>query len=356
MWMLAEEVRQNMAAMGFRTMEEMVGRADMLRVNEDSLHAKTATLDLGPILTPAAALAPGEPQINTMGQDHFSPEATGLPTILDYGLIEQSQAALESGAAVRIHDVVNNRNRSVGAMLSNEISKRYGIEGLPDGTIHVALDGHTGQSFGFVLAKGVTMEVKGDANDGCGKGLSGGEIIVYPDMTKLPQGFVAEDNVVVGNVALYGATSGRAFFRGKGGERFCVRNSGALAVVEGIGDHGCEYMTGGRVVCLGETGINFGAGMSGGIAYIYDPEGTFPGRCNMEMVALEKVESGEETATLRSYLEAHHAKTASPVAAKVLASFEESLADFVKVMPMDYKRVLAQMATEEAATPIAASA
>ncbi|KAL1523087.1 hypothetical protein AB1Y20_018047 [Prymnesium parvum] len=355
LWLLAEEVRENMAMLGFRTMEEMIGRADMLRVNENALHAKTATLDLGPILTPAAALAPGEPQFNTMGQDHFSPDATGLPTILDYGLIEQSMPALEHGTAVRIADVINNRNRSVGAMLSNEVSKRYGGVGLPDGTIHVHLDGHTGQSFGFTLAKGVTMEVKGDANDGCGKGLSGGEIIVYPDETKLPAGFVAEDNVVVGNVALYGATSGQAFFRGKGGERFCVRNSGALAVVEGIGDHGCEYMTGGRVVCLGETGINFGAGMSGGIAYIYDPEKKFPGRCNMEMVALEAVDTTEEAATLRSYIEAHHKKTNSAVAAKVLASFDTSLTDFVKVMPMDYKRVLAQLAAEEAAEPVAAA-
>ncbi|KAL3927618.1 MAG: hypothetical protein SGPRY_002739 [Prymnesium sp.] len=336
MWLLAEEVRENMAMLGFRTMEEMIGRADMLRVNDDSLHSKTATLDLGPILTPAAALAPGEPQYNTMGQDHFSPDATGLPTILDYGLIEQSMPALENGTAVRITDVINNRNRSVGAMLSNEISKRYGGEGLPDGTIHVSLEGHTGQSFGFVLAKGVTLEVKGDANDGCGKGLSGGEIIVFPDEAKLPSGFSAEENVVVGNVALYGATSGKAFFRGKGGERFCVRNSGALAVVEGIGDHGCEYMTGGRMVCLGETGINFGAGMSGGIASmvpdkgarasvlceafiyadIYDPEKKFPGRCNMEMVQLETVETADEAAALRSYITDHFEKTKSPVAAK----------------------------------------
>jgi len=355
MWMLAEEVRANMAQMGFKTMEEMIGRADMLRVNESALHSKTATLDLGPLLTPAGALAPGEPQVNTMGQDHFSPDATGLPTILDYSLIEQSLPALETGERVSIEDVVNNRNRSVGAMLSNEVSKRHGGAGLPDGSIHIKLDGHTGQSFGFTLARGVTLEVRGDANDGCGKGLSGGEIIVYPDEAALGKAFVPEDNVVVGNVALYGATSGQAFFRGKGGERFCVRNSGALAVVEGIGDHGCEYMTGGRVVCLGETGINFAAGMSGGIAYIYDPAKAFGPRCNMEMVQLEAVDTAEEAATLRSYIEAHHAKTNSSVAASLLDNFDDSLADFVKVMPTDYKRMLAQMAAEEAAEPVAAS-
>jgi len=200
------------------------------------------------------------------------------------------------------------------------------------------------------------MEVVGDANDGCGKGLSGGEIIVYPDEAALGSDFVAEENVVVGNVALYGATSGTAYFRGKGGERFCVRNSGALAVVEGIGDHGCEYMTGGRVVCLGETGINFAAGMSGGVAYIYDPHGAFPPRCNMEMVALEQVESAEEEAELRSYVTDHHAKTGSAVAASVLEQWETSRGAFVKVMPHDYKRVLKEMAEEAAAAERSAAA
>jgi len=356
MFLLAEEVRGYMARMGFRTMDEMVGRADMLRVDDSALHTKTATLDLGPILTSAASLAPGEPQINTMSQDHFSPEATGLPTILDYSLIEQAAPALAGGHAVRIEDVINNRNRSVGAMLSNEVSKRYGGKGLADGTVSILLHGHTGQSFGFTLAKGITLEVVGDANDGCGKGLSGGEIIVYPDEQALGKSFVAEENVVVGNVALYGATSGSAFFRGKGGERFCVRNSGALAVVEGIGDHGCEYMTGGRVVCLGETGINFAAGMSGGVAYIYDPSGSFPQRCNMEMVSLESVASEEEETELRSYVEAHHAKTGSAVAAGVLDRWDASLPAFVKVMPNDYKRVLNEMAEEAAAAERSAAA
>jgi len=335
----------------------MIGRSDMLRVDESALHSKTRALDLGPILTPAAALAPGEPQVNTMTQDHFSPEATGLPfyppevttsgyNLLDDVLIERAQDALESGTPVTIHQVINNRNRSVGAMLSNEVSRRYGLDGLPDGTITVHLDGHTGQSFGFTLAKGVSIHVNGDANDGCGKGLSGGEISITPGKAVMDGGLVPEDHVVLGNCALYGATSGRAFFRGKAGERFCVRNSGALAVVEGIGDHGCEYMTGGRVVCLGRTGINFGAGMSGGVAYIYDPDATFETNCNLEMVALERVESAKEAAELRGYVASHAEKTGSTVAANLLADWQTSLQGFVKVMPTDYKRVLLAMESE----------
>jgi hypothetical protein len=244
-FLLAEEVRGYMAKMGFRTMAEMVGRADMLRVDKDALTYKTAMLDLSPILTPASALAPGELQINTMGQDHFSKDATGLESILDHELIKEAADALATGARVSLEKPLNNLNRAVGAMLSNEVSKRYGSVGLPDGTISVLMRGHTGQSFGFSLAKGIKFEVQGDANDGCGKGLSGGQIAVYPGPALMQNGFTPEDNVIVGNVACYGATSGSAFFRGKAGERFCVRNSGALAVVEGIGDHGCEYMTGG---------------------------------------------------------------------------------------------------------------
>ena len=200
------------------------------------------------------------------------------------------------------------------------------------------------------------MTVSGDANDYCGKGLSGGEIVVAPGDALLSRGFVAEDNVVVGNVALYGATSGSAYFRGKGGERFCVRNSGATAVVEGIGDHGCEYMTGGRMVCLGPTGINFGAGMSGGVAYIYDPDAAFEGRCNMEMVGLERIEKASaDDGELRGYVEAHLARTNSAVAAKLLGEWESALPAFVKVMPHDYKRVLAEMAAAADAEPLSAT-
>jgi len=381
-FMLAEEMRGYMARMGFRTVGEMVGRADMLRVDESALHSKTRTLDLGPILTPASVLAPGEDQVNTMGQDHFSPEATGLPwyksgpngeyfqdlsdvpdlraepqtkwNLLDDVLIEESAAALEHGTPVTIAQTINNRNRSVGAMLSNEISKRYGGAGLPDGTITVHLEGHTGQSFGFTLARGVTLSVQGDANDGCGKGLSGGEIAIRPGEAVMAAGLVPSEHVILGNCALYGATSGRAFFRGKAGERFCVRNSGAVAVVEGMGDHGCEYMTGGRVVCLGSTGINFGAGMSGGIAYILDTEAAFATNCNMGMVELERVETDDEAAALRGYLEAHVERTGSSVAAELLATWPAPLASFVKVMPTDYKRVMLQQQQADAAEPSAA--
>ncbi len=295
--------------------------------------------------------------MNTIGQDHFSPEATGLDyypnsphNLLDDVLIDAAAPALDAQQPVVIDQTINNRNRSVGAMLSNVISRRHGASGLPDGTITVNLTGHTGQSFGFTLARGVSLHVTGDANDGCGKGLSGGEIVVSPGEAVLAGGLVAEDNVIVGNVALYGATSGSAFFRGKGGERFCVRNSGALAVVEGIGDHGCEYMTGGRMVCLGPTGINFAAGMSGGVAYIYDPHGTFPPNCNTDMVDLEAVEPrSAEADELRGYIEAHAAKTGSSVAGSVLSDWERSLPSFVKVMPEDYKRVLQEAAAKEAA-------
>jgi glutamate synthase domain-containing protein 3 len=279
----------------------------------------------------------------------FYPEdvTTSGYNLLDDVLIERAAPALESGTPVTIDGlVINNRNRSVGAMLSNVLSKRYGGAGLPDDTITVNLEGHTGQSFAFTLAKGITVNVQGDANDGCGKGLSGGMICVTPGPEVIEGGLVPEEHVVLGNCALYGATSGRAFFRGKAGERFCVRNSGAITVVEGIGDHGCEYMTGGRVVCLGPTGINFGAGMSGGVAYIWDPDESFAINCNMGMVEMERVESDAEADTLRSYLQEHTDKTGSTVAAELLSSWPAPLGQFVKVMPTDYKRVLEQQAAE----------
>ena len=229
-----------------------------------------------------------------------------------------------------------------------KVSKKYGKEGLPDDTIHLKFTGHGGQSLGFTLAKGITMTIEGDANDYAGKGLSGGKIAVYPLQDVLSDGFVAEDNVVVGNVCLYGATSGKAFFRGKAGERFCVRNSGALAVVEGVGDHGCEYMTGGNVVVLGETGRNFAAGMSGGIAYIYDPEGKFPERVNMGLVGLETVDTEDEKALLFSYIQEHIKYTDSVVGKEILENWDATVSKFVKVMPHDYKRVLLERQAAEA--------
>mgnify|MGYP001090045890 CR=1 FL=1 len=334
-WLMAEEIREIMAGLGYRTVEEMVGQTHRLEVNKSVQHYKSKGLDLSPLLTPASELNPGAGIIKKFDQDH------NLESALDNTLIEQSQSALNDKIPVVIDLPIHNENRTVGTMLSYEVSKRYGVEGLPDDTIRIKLNGHGGQSMGFTLAKGVSIELVGDANDYCGKGLSGGKIVVYADSdASKATDFVSEDNVIVGNVSCYGATSGKAFFSGKAGERFCVRNSGALAVVEGVGDHGCEYMTGGRVVCLGETGRNFAAGMSGGIAYIYDPENKFPERCNMGLVNLFTVDDHEEREKLRGYIEEHHANTNSVKAAKILANFDADVEHFVKVYPSDYARVL----------------
>ena len=250
--------------------------------------------------------------------------------------------ALENKTPVIIEDVCTNINRTMGTMLSYQVSKRYGKEGLPDDTIRIKMKGHGGQSMAFTLAKGITMTVEGDANDYTGKGLSGGKIAVFPQASVVKSGFKPEEHVIVGNVCLYGATDGKAFFNGKAGERFCVRNSGALAVVEGLGDHGCEYMTGGIMVCLGETGRNFAAGMSGGVAYIYDPKGVFPARCNMGLVGLYSVESPEEKEELYNYIKEHVEFTNSGLGQTMLDEFDTRVGHFVKVFPHDYKRVLLQ--------------
>src|SRR5215208_6189511 len=224
-----------------------------------------------------------------------------------------------------------------------EIARRHGEEGLPDGSISVHLSGSAGQSFGAWLASGVTLELEGDANDYTGKGMSGGMLVVRP----APEAtFRAEDNAIVGNTVLYGATSGRAFFRGLAGERFAVRNSGAVAVVEGVGDHGCEYMTGGRVIVLGQTGLNFAAGMSGGVAYVFDLDGGFRSRCNTELVGFDEITT-DDALELRGYVEEHFERTGSPVAERILDSWDEQLSRFVKVMPHDYKRALLELAAEE---------
>ena len=339
-FLLAEEIREYMASVGVRTIDELVGRADLLEVDESVLHYKSSGLDLSAVLVPAQQLNPKSALRKFDNQNHE------LELALDNMLLEKSKPALEEGIPVTIESPVTNLNRTVGTILSYNISKKFGREGLPDDTIHIILTGHGGQSLGFALAKGIHIEVEGDSNDYVGKGLSGGKITVYPHRDCLANGFVSQDNVIVGNVCLYGATSGKAFFRGKAGERFAVRNSGALAVVEGVGDHGCEYMTGGRVVILGETGRNFAAGMSGGIAYIYDPKEEFPDKCNMGMVILEKVTSGEEKGTLRSYIEEHVARTNSTLGSEVLSSWESNVPKFVKVMPLDYKKVLDALAKE----------
>lgn len=333
-FLMAEEIREIMAKLGYRNMDDMIGQTGHLEVNTSNLHYKSRGLDLTPLLTPAHELNPGAGVRHLQNQDH------GLELALDNEWIEKSKDALEHGTPVVIEGEVNNLNRTAGTMLSYQVSKRYSDAGLPDNTIQLKMKGHGGQSMGFTLAKGITLTVEGDANDYCGKGLSGGTIAVFPSPDVIKDGFVPEDNVVVGNVCLYGATSGKAFFRGKAGERFCVRNSGALAVVEGVGDHCSEYMTGGRLVVLGETGRNFGAGMSGGIAYVYDPDGTFPERCNMGLVGLERIESDEEMNLVRGYIEEHVRITDSSLGREFLEEWDDRLKQFVKIMPHDYKRVL----------------
>merc|ERR1712157_297335 len=273
----------------------------------------------------------------------------GLDVAIDNSFIEKAKDSLENGTPTVIEDVITNLNRTAGTMLSYQISSKHGAEGLPDDTIHLKLKGHGGQSMGFTLAKGITMTVEGDVNDYCGKGLSGGKIAVFPSPAVLDTGFTPEDNVIVGNVCLYGASSGKAFFRGKGGERFCVRNSGALAVVEGVGDHCSEYMTGGRLLVLGDTGRNFGAGMSGGIAYVYDPDGTFPEKVNMGLVGLETIDTDEEKEQVYNYIQEHVQYTDSSVGKDMLENWDERVKYFVKVMPHDYKRVLEEQKKQIAA-------
>ena len=330
-FMVAKELRLIMAELGFRTVNEMIGRVDALRVSPRASHWKAKDIDLAAVLEPAP-----EPE-NCLGvycrhtQDH------GLDAALDNELIRLAEPAITRGERVRCEMPIRNTHRVVGGILSNHIVREVGRDMLPDGSIHFRFTGSAGQSLGAWLAKGVTLEVEGDANDYVGKGLSGGRVIIYPPRTAK---FRAEENILIGNVVLYGATSGECFFRGIAAERFCVRNSGADAVVEGVGDHGCEYMTGGRVVVLGETGANFAAGMSGGIAYVWDPRRRLPGRCNMEMVELERLEDEAERLEVRRMIERHLELTGSTPASTVLADWDKSVDDIVKVMPTDYKRVL----------------
>ncbi len=335
---IAEEVREYLAALGFRSIEEAVGAVDALDVDDAIEHWKASGLDLSAILH--------EPE-SPWEQDRYCSKSQdhGLDKALDNELIRLSQPALEHQQPVEIDLQIENLNRTVGTMLGNEISKRYGSLGLPDDTIQVRFTGSAGQSFGAFVPKGVTLRLWGDANDYLGKGLSGGRLVVRPPESTHPD-FVPEENIIAGNVILYGATGGEVFLRGVVGERFCVRNSGATAVVEGVGDHGCEYMTGGRVVVLGPTGRNFGAGMSGGIAYVYDPESTFSVNLNLEMVALEPLEEEDEE-FLRETVRKHHTETESTVAAEVLERWHTNVRHFKKVMPNDYRRVLDAIASAE---------
>ncbi|KAJ8517312.1 hypothetical protein ONZ45_g5485 [Pleurotus djamor] len=338
LYYLAEDLRSYMAKLGFRTINEMVGRADMLKVNEKLRTTKTAHLDLSAVLKPAWQMRPGAATYRVRQQDHK------LYIRLDNKFIDEAEPALAKGLPVRIDCDVVNTDRALGTSLSYRISKLYGEEGLPKDTIHISMRGSAGQSCGAFLAPGITIELEGDANDYVGKGLSGGRLIVYPPKESK---FKAEENIIIGNVCLYGATSGEAFIRGIAAERFAVRNSGANAVVEGTGDHACEYMTGGRVVVLGTTGRNFAAGMSGGIAYVLDTAHTFASKVNMEMVELGKVDDPREIAALRSLIEDHRHYTGSEVADRVLHDFHHLLPLFVRVMPLDYKRVLEEQAVKE---------
>ena len=331
LFMVAEEAREIMASLGFRTFNQMIGRVDMLDMVDAIVHWKAQGIDLTPILTPAKKKNAVTEVYCTRPQDH------GLDKALDNRLIELAQPAITKGEQVRGQLKIKNTNRTVGTMLSHEIAKAWGEELLPDETVRFKFEGSAGQSFGAWLAKGVTLELEGDANDYVGKGLSGGKLIVYPSKQAT---FVPAENMIIGNVVLYGAVKGKAFFRGRAAERFCVRNSGAWAVIEGVGDHGCEYMTGGRAVILGDTGRNFAAGMSGGVAYVLDANSDFHTKCNMEMVELEKLEVPEEIAVVKGLIEEHLQNTGSAVAERLLKDWEGTLRTFVKVMPIDYRRVL----------------
>jgi glutamate synthase domain-containing protein 2/glutamate synthase domain-containing protein 3 len=340
MFFIAEEVRQYMADMGFRKFEDMVGQTQMLEFADVSNHPKARYLDLSVVLH-KPDMGKNVAVRNVMKQDH------GLDKALDNKLIELAQPAIQRGEKVRQELNVINVNRTVGTTLSGEVAKKYGHAGLPDDTIHFKFKGSAGQSFGCFLAHGITLELEGDANDYVGKGLSGGRVIVYPPKN-VSAGFVPEENIIAGNVICYGAIAGEIYLRGVVGERFCVRNSGVEAVVEGVGDHGCEYMTGGRVVVIGKTGRNFAAGMSGGIAYVYDTEGMFASLCNTEMVDIDEKPNDEDTATIKRLLENHAKYTGSTVAKAILDDFENEMKWFVKVMPTDYRRVLANKAEIEA--------
>ncbi len=337
---LAEEVREYMAELGFRTVDEMIGRMDRLDASAAIAHWKASGLDLSPLLT-MQEVAPEVAHRCVIKQDH------GLQTAIDLQLIELSQSALENATPVTIEMPIFNRNRTVGTMLSGQIAEKWGAEGLPEDTIRINFNGSAGQSFGAFLMRGVTLTLEGDANDYVGKGLSGGRIVVFPPK-EAP--FDPAENIIAGNTLLYGATSGEVYLRGVAGERFAVRNSGASAVVEGTGDHGCEYMTGGTVVVLGRTGRNFAAGMSGGVAYVYDPEGDFHRRLNDNhgLIVLEKVTEERDIQTLKTLIENHQRLTRSDRAATILQQWETALPQFVKVVSLEFRRAQAAQEAEKA--------
>ena len=333
LFMVAKDLRMIMADLGFKTVNEMIGRVDCLETDIAIDHWKRNGLDFSKILQPAEKIFENTEVYNIKSQDH------GLAKALDNKLIEKCKNAIESGEKVRLNSDIVNTNRTVGTMLSNEVAKVWEENNLPEDTIDINFKGSAGQSFAAWLVKGITFRLEGDANDYVGKGLSGGKLIIYPPKNSK---FKAEENILLGNVALYGATSGEAYFRGIAAERFCVRNSGASVVVEGIGDHGCEYMTGGKAVILGATGRNFGAGMSGGIAYIYDKDKDFDKNCNKETFEIESLLE-EDLKDLKELITNHFTYTGSVVAEKIIESWDIEVERFIKVMPTDYKRVLNEM-------------
>jgi glutamate synthase (NADPH/NADH) large chain/glutamate synthase (ferredoxin) len=338
-YFVAEEARQLMAKLGFRTIDEMIGRVDKLKAQKAIDHWKAKGLDLTPLLT-VPDVGPEVPRYCVQKQDH------GLACILDNQLVELCRPAIEKGEKVSLDLPIKNVNRTVGTVLSSRIAKKYGSEGLPPDTITIKFTGSAGQSFGAFLARGITLILEGESNDYLGKGLSGGKIVVFPPKASL---FSPEQTILIGNTSLYGATQGEAYFYGMAGERFAVRNSGVQAVIEGTGDHGCEYMTGGVVVVLGRTGRNFAAGMSGGVAFVLNELGKFESRCNLGMVELEKVTGLEDKQLLHDMITKHFMYTGSRKAKEVLDTWEAMLPKFVKVMPIDYKRVLAERKTAAAA-------
>ena len=327
---LAQEIREIMAQLGVRHFDDLVGRTDLLEQRTDIKVSKTTHIDLSKLL-----YQPEEAKTNSIRNSHE--QIHEISNVLDTQLITRSHPAIENGMPVELDFAIKNTDRSVGAMLSGKIAKKYGAAGLQDNTIRCRFKGSAGQSFGSFLINGVTFILEGDTNDYVGKGLSGGRIIIVP-----PTGstFVPEDNIIAGNTLLYGATSGEVYINGEVGERFCVRNSGATAVVEGVGDHCCEYMTGGRAVILGPTGRNFAAGMSGGIAYVWNPKGDFDYYCNMEMVELSLIEDMADNRELYRLIGNHYKFTHSPLAAKMLDNWQEYVGQFIKVIPIEYKKVL----------------
>jgi glutamate synthase domain-containing protein 3 len=334
---VAQELREIMSCLGIRSVDEMVGRTEVLELNSEILPWKAKGIDFSKILY--------QPEVpKSVGTRCLIKQDHGIDEVLDLKLIALAKDALEKREPVCMVLPIESTNRTTGAMLSGKICEIYGEEGLAEDTICFKFKGVAGQSFGAWLAKGVTFELQGLANDYVGKGISGGKIIIYPDREA---DYKAEENIIIGNTSFYGAISGKAYIRGIAGERFCIRNSGIFAVVEGVGDHGCEYMTGGRVLVLGATGRNFAAGMSGGIAYIYDIPKSFKERCNLEMVELEGV-SVEDVKNIYELLRNHYRYTQSQVAGKILDNFAREIKKFIKVMPKEYKRILEMKETEDA--------